>query len=171
MRKKVLLSFLKKRKFKFWPVITTTNKALVIILWYSEWINGYDKNLAHVDLLSLALKIRWFEPFSFFICWINNDEQVNLSFHNCTNFNHVNFYDVMYPISLLSLCSQYTCNVGGDKVNSSKIWINSLISRINSALENCSSSKRTEAKASLGGKGNHSKRLFWDTDLYQHNFA
>ena len=39
-------------------------------------------------------------------------------------------------------------------------WINSLISPINSSLENCSSSKRTEARTNLGGKGNHSKRLF-----------
>ena len=39
-------------------------------------------------------------------------------------------------------------------------WINSLISPINSGLENCSSSKRTEARTNLGGKGNPSKRLF-----------
>ena len=34
--------------FKFWPFITAscTNEALVIILWYSEWINGYGKNLS-----------------------------------------------------------------------------------------------------------------------------
>ena len=38
------------------------SKALAIILWYSEWVNGYHKNLAHVKLISLALKI---EPFSF----------------------------------------------------------------------------------------------------------
>ena len=58
--KNVLLSFSKNARhnnLNCWPVITTTNKALVIILWYSEWINGYDKNLAHVKLLSLALKI------------------------------------------------------------------------------------------------------------------
>ena len=59
--KKVLLSFFSKNgchiNFKFWPVITTTNKTFIIILWYSERINGYDKNLAHVKLLSLALKI------------------------------------------------------------------------------------------------------------------
>ena len=40
-------------------------------------------------------------------------------------------------------------------------WINSLISPINSALENCSSSKRIEARTNLAGKENHSKRLFW----------
>ena len=59
--KKVLLSFSKNARhsnLKCWPVITTTNKALVIILWYSEWINGYDKNLAHLKLLSLGLKMR-----------------------------------------------------------------------------------------------------------------
>ena len=77
--KKVLLRFLKKRNFKFWTVIATTNKALVIILWYSEWINRYDKNLAHLRLLSLALKIRYFESFSFFIYWGNNKEQVNIN--------------------------------------------------------------------------------------------
>ena len=38
-------------------------------------------------------------------------------------------------------------------------WINSLISHINSALENCSRSKRIEARTNLVGKGNHSKRL------------
>ena len=43
------------------------------------------------------------------------------SFDNCTNFSHVSFYDVIYPISLLSLCCQYTCNVGENKLNSSKI--------------------------------------------------
>ena len=78
VRKKKWLSFLKIHNFKFWPVITTTNKALVIILWYSEWINGYDKNLAHVKLLSLTLKRRKFEPFSFFNYWTNNEEQVKI---------------------------------------------------------------------------------------------
>ena len=39
-------------------------------------------------------------------------------------------------------------------------WINSLISPINSALENCSSLKRTEARTNLEGKENHSKSLF-----------
>ena len=39
-------------------------------------------------------------------------------------------------------------------------WINSLISPINSDLENCSSSKRTEARTNLGRKRNPSKRLF-----------
>ena len=34
--------------------------------------------------------------------------------------------------------------------------VNSLISPINLALENCSSSKWTEARANLGGKGNQS---------------
>ena len=43
---------------KFWTVINTTNKALVIIWWYSEGINGYDKILIHVKLHLLALKIR-----------------------------------------------------------------------------------------------------------------
>ena len=38
-------------------------------------------------------------------------------------------------------------------------WINSLISLINSALENCSSSKRIEARTNLREKGNH-LRLF-----------
>ena len=79
VRKNVLLSFLKKHDFKFWPVFTTTNKALVIILWYSEWINGYDKNFSHMKLLSLALKGRKFEPFSFFIYQINNEELVNIN--------------------------------------------------------------------------------------------
>ena len=54
--KKRFTMFSEKTYFKFWPVILTTNKALVIILWYSEWINGYDKNLANLKLLSLALK-------------------------------------------------------------------------------------------------------------------
>ena len=39
-------------------------------------------------------------------------------------------------------------------------WINSLISPINSALENCSSLKRTEARTNLEGKENYSKSLF-----------
>ena len=40
-------------------------------------------------------------------------------------------------------------------------WIDSLIPPpINSAHENCSSSKRTEARMNSGGKRNHSKRLF-----------
>ena len=39
-------------------------------------------------------------------------------------------------------------------------WINSLISPINSTLQKSSSSKRAEARGNLGGKGNHSKRLF-----------
>ena len=34
------------------------------------------------------------------------------------------------------------------------------MSPFNSALENCSSSKRIETRTNLGGKGNHSKRLF-----------
>ena len=46
--------------FEFCPVITTscTNKALALILWYSEWINAYDKYLRHVKLHSWALKIK-----------------------------------------------------------------------------------------------------------------
>ena len=55
--KQVLLSFPKIRNFKFWPVITTTNKALVITLWYSEWIKWLWWKPFQAKLLSLALKI------------------------------------------------------------------------------------------------------------------
>ena len=135
-----------------------------MILWYSEWINGYDKNLAHVKLLSLTLKRRKFEPFSFFIYWTNNEEQVNIKKVSTIVQISVMYIFIMSCIPLV--CCHCAVNIHVMLEETKWIqakyhqltWINSLISPISSALENCSSSERTEARANLGGKGNHSKR-------------
>ena len=51
------------------------------------------------------------------------------------------------------------------------VGINSLISSINSVLENCPSSKGIEARTNLRGKANHWKRLFWRHILEAHMSA
>ena len=51
--------------------------------------------LAHLKLLSLALKIRQLEPFAFYL----GAGKYKQSLENCPNFNHVKFYAVIYPIN------------------------------------------------------------------------
>ena len=118
------------------------------------------KNLTHVKLLSLAL---W--AILFFIYWINNEEQVNIS--KVSTMIQISIMWIMMTFMPL-VCCHCAINIHVILEETKWIqakyhqltWINSLISPINSALEKFSSSKRAVARANLGGKGNHWKSLY-----------
>ena len=118
------------------------------------------KNLTHVKLLSLAL---W--AILFFIYWINNEEQVNIS--KVSTMMQISIMWIMMTFMPL-VCCHCAINIHVILEETKWIqakyhqltWINSVVSPINSAVEKSSTSKRTETRVNLGGKGNHSKRFF-----------
>ena len=132
---------------------------------------GLWKNLTHVKLLSLAL---W--AILFFIYWINNEEQVNIS--KVSTMIQISIMWIMMTFMPL-VCCHCAINIHVILEETKWIqakyhqltWINSVVSPINSAVEKSSTSKRAETRVNLGGKGNHSKRFFWGPVIYQHNFS